>query len=292
MRKRKMTTVVLAWVLVSLLGTFAYHALAQEAAPAPAAAAAATTEEVKPETKTTLWQTIKTGGIIMFPLGLLSVAMIALGVYGFIITPENKMLTPALIPGIQESLDHLRLDEVTTICNSNPSLLTNILNAGLQRISDGVLDVQSMEKAMEEASVEETSAGLKIISYLSIVAQIAPMLGLLGTVSGMIKAFDKIKGGGMGKPELLAGDIGEAMVTTATGLIIGIPAMFLYFYLKGRYTTNVAKLGRVLGNLAHRLVAASRRQAGLEPELPAAATAPEAEAKEEDEGPAPEAAKA
>lgn len=210
---------------------------------------------------TTLWGIIRQGGIIMFPLGLLSVAMIALAVYGFMIVPERKMLTPELIPSIQEALNDLRLDEVTSVCNNHPSMLTNILHAGLQRISDGILDVPSMEKAMEEASVEETSAGLKMISYLSIIAQIAPMLGLLGTVSGMIKAFQKISLGGMGKPELLAGNIGEAMVTTATGLIIGIPAMVLYFYLKGRYTSNVARLGRILGNLSHNLVAASRRQA-------------------------------
>jgi biopolymer transport protein ExbB len=131
--------------------------------------------------------------------------------------------------------------------------------SGIQRLSDGYLDVESMEKAMEEASVEETAAGLKPINYLSIIAQIAPMLGLLGTVSGMIKAFDKIGKGGMGKPEALAGNIGEAMITTATGLIIGIPAMFFYFFLKGKYLSNVSRLARMLGNLSHSLVSASRR---------------------------------
>jgi biopolymer transport protein ExbB len=72
----------------------------------------------------------------------------------------------------------------------------------------------------------------------------------------------------MGKPEVLAGNIGEAMVTTATGLLIGIPAMFLYFYLKSRYTSNVVRLGRVLGNLSHHLVAATRRAA--DGDIPAA----------------------
>jgi len=113
---------------------------------------------------------------------------------------------------------------------------------------------------MEEASVHEVTAGLKPINYLSIIAQIAPMLGLLGTVSGMIKAFQKIGMGGMGKPELLAADIGEAMVTTATGLIIGIPAMFFYFYLKTRFMSNVSEMSRLLGNLCHQLVSAARRQ--------------------------------
>ena len=71
----------------------------------------------------------------------------------------------------------------------------------------------------------------------AVVASVAPMIGLLGTVSGMISAFQTIGRGGMGRPELLAGDIGEALITTATGLVIGIPAMIAYFVLKNRLNT-------------------------------------------------------
>ena len=224
---------------------------------AQAADATAAVEEF--DSSITFITLLKQGGMLMYPLGLLSVATIGLAVYGFMIVRTGKMLTPELVPPLQEALDHLDLEQAVQICRGTPSILTNIVQAGLLRISDGILDVPSMEKAMEEASVEEVSAGLKTISYLSIIAQIAPMLGLLGTVSGMIKAFQKIGQGGMGKPEVLAGDIGEAMVTTASGLLIGIPAMFLYFYLKNRYSSNISRLGRVIGNLSHRLVAASRR---------------------------------
>jgi biopolymer transport protein ExbB len=258
--------ILLAAMLAMVLGgaVSAVMAQAPAAAPAPVAAPAAGAVEggaAPPAERTTFGELLKQGGWFMFPLGLLSVGTIALAVYGFMIVPEKKMLTPELVPQLQDALNKLHMDDATGICNANPSLLTNILNAGLQRISDGVLDVPAMEKAMEEASVEETSAGLKIINYLSIIAQIAPMIGLLGTVWGMIGAFDKIGQGGMGRPELLADDIGQAMVTTAAGLIIGIPAMFLYFHLKGAYNANVTRLGRVLGNLSHSLVAASRRAA-------------------------------
>jgi biopolymer transport protein ExbB len=242
-------TVCLAGILPALHGQ-------EEAAPAPTAGEPA---QQAPGTTTNLWSLWKTGGLLMWPLGLLSVATAALSVYGFLIIRDKKMLTPDLVPLLQDAMGRLQLQDAVNICNGSPSLLTNVLNAGLQRISDGVLDIPSMEKAMEEASVEETSAGLKAISYLSITAQVAPMVGLLGTVSGMIKAFDKIGKGAMGKPEILAGDIGEALITTAFGLMIGIPAMFLYFYLKSRYTSNVTKLGRVIGNLTHHLVSASRR---------------------------------
>ncbi len=214
-------------------------------------------QEEAPQSMTTLWGLWKVGGIVMYPILGLCIAAVTIAIFGYINTPEKKMLTPHLVPQIQDAIDQINLQEVQTICNANPSLLTNILGAGVQRIGeDGEVDVPAMEKAMEEASVEEAAAGMRTISYLSICAQLAPMLGLLGTVTGMIKAFDAIAHGGMGKPDLLAGNIGEAMVTTAFGLIVGIPAMFAYFHLKTRYSTNLARLSRVLGNLLHRLSAA------------------------------------
>ena len=72
------------------------------------------------------------------------------------------------------------------------------------------------------------------------------MLGLLGTVSGMIKAFQTMATGGMGKPELLAGNIGEALITTATGLIIAIPAMISYFIFKNNFIKNMSTMGRLV----------------------------------------------
>lgn len=83
---------------------------------------------------------------------------------------------------------------------------------------------------------------LRWIQYLNVIATIAPMVGLLGTVSGMIGAFQTIATGGMGKPELLAGDIGEALITTATGLTIGIPAMVFFFVLRNRLDGRLEQL--------------------------------------------------
>jgi len=75
------------------------------------------------------------------------------------------------------------------------------------------------------------------------------MIGLLGTVSGMISAFQTIGDGGMGKPELLASDIGEALMTTATGLVIGIPAMVFYFIMKNRLGTQMIATVQAASNL-------------------------------------------
>jgi biopolymer transport protein ExbB len=246
-------------VAAVLLAAFSAHMVrAQDEAPPEGAEVAGTTEEVVAK-ETSLWGIIKQGGITMFPLGLLSVAGIGLIIYGFMIVRTDKMLKLELVPQLQDDLTNLNYEDAKNLCISEPCIMTNILNAGLDRISDGVLDVPSMEKAMEEASVQEVTVGMRPISYLSIIAQVAPMLGLFGTVLGMIKAFQKISLGGMGNAELLAGHIGEAMVTTATGLVIAIPTMLFYFYLKTRFMSNVSQLSRVLGNLTHHVVAASRR---------------------------------
>lgn len=234
-------------------------ALAQEtAAAAPEAAAAA---EAAGPSMTTLGGLWAVGGICMYPIAGLLIGAIAITIFGFRNTPESKMLTPHLLPSLYAAIDVLDLAQVQTICAANPALLTNILSAGIQRIGeDGTIDTAAMEKAMEEASAEEISAGMKPLNFLSIFAQLAPMFGLLGTVTGMIKAFDAIAKGGMGKPDALAGNIGEAMVTTAFGLIVGIPTMFSYFALKSRFSANSTRLGRVIGNLLYRLEAAAKKQ--------------------------------
>ena len=90
----------------------------------------------------------------------------------------------------------------------------------------------------------------------------------------MIGAFDKIGLGAMGSPEKLAGDIGEAMITTAAGLMIAIPAMFAYFYFKAQFTSNIARVSRLLGNLAHHLGVTLKNGGVVENDSAADASAP------------------
>jgi biopolymer transport protein ExbB len=89
---------------------------------------------------------------------------------------------------------------------------------------------------------------MKPINFLSIIGGTAPMLGLLGTVSGMIKAFALIAQGNMGDPAKLAGAIGEALITTATGLVIAIPAMISYFLFKNNFIKTMSTMGRMVGH--------------------------------------------
>lgn len=243
--------------LLAALATIAVAqaVVAQAPAAAPAAAAAPVAAAAPKDQSVTLWGMWKTGGWAMYPIGTLSIAGLALTVFGFLFLREPKMVQSSLLPLLQNQVSNLDFRSASATCSGTPGVFTNIVNAGLLRLSDGITDVQTIEKAMEEAAVEENTNGLRPISYLSIIASVAPMFGLLGTVSGMIKAFQKIGLGAMGDPEKLAGDIGEAMITTAFGLLVGIPFMFFYFYLKSRFQGNMARIGRLAGNLTHHLAA-------------------------------------
>jgi biopolymer transport protein ExbB len=121
-------------------------------------------------------------------------------------------------------------------CRQNSGFLTNVFAAGALRLDSTAADngKPAAENAITDAiDNQETRMGFWL-NMISVIAAVSPMVGLLGTVSGMIKAFQKIGMGGMGKPEQLAGNIGEALITTAAGLVVGIPAMLAFFILRGK----------------------------------------------------------
>jgi biopolymer transport protein ExbB len=110
-------------------------------------------------------------------------------------------------------------------------VLARVLAAALGRVSDG-------REGMEEAAAAESYRALydlrRNVRPVGIVASVAPLMGLLGTVLGMIQAFDSVSGGGLGRGEELARGIAKALLTTGAGLIVAIPALLVYHYLKWR----------------------------------------------------------
>lgn len=207
------------------------------------------TVQVEPE-KTTFLALLKQGGWAMIPLGLLSLALIYFIVENLISLREKNLLHSEKMP---EYLDLMVAGKVLPAlehCRENATMFTLVFGAGLERCMDeDDIDYGKVRESVEEATIEQMAQLMKPIDYLSIIGAIAPMLGLLGTVSGMIKAFNTMGAQGMGKPEALAGNIGEALLTTATGLVIAIPAMLFFFYFKKGFSKTLASLGRNLGFL-------------------------------------------
>ena len=165
----------------------------------------------------TLFELLKQGGWAMYPLGILSLALLCLILLCWLQTSPaqfgfkpSRWVDQPVIRALEERFADLPPDlRHERLCEALPSV---------------------------EGSV------MRWIQYMNVIATIAPMVGLLGTVSGMIGAFQTIASGGMGKPELLAGDIGEALITTATGLVIGIPAMIAFFIMRNRLDARLESL--------------------------------------------------
>ncbi|MCK5675777.1 MAG: MotA/TolQ/ExbB proton channel family protein [Verrucomicrobia bacterium] len=203
------------------------------------------------EQKTNLISLIKTGGWAMWPLGAFSFTMTILVIQNFINLRSKKLLHTEQMPELLEMMLGKKVKTALIYCRKHPSMFANTFGAGLERCLDGKVEIDSnkVKESVEEASVEQMSQLMKPIDLLSIIGASAPMLGLLGTVSGMIKAFNTMGTQGMGKPELLAENIGEALITTATGLVIAIPAMFFFFYFKKGFQKTLATLGRNIGFL-------------------------------------------
>lgn len=202
-----------------LLPTFAFA----ETAETPTAAAT--------QSSLSLWGLIQQGGWAMYPLGACSLVMFFLIVYSWKETGAKKFFSAQQSAAAREALSAGDFEKSRSTLQSSNTLLGRALAPAIPKLQHNSEKAENL--FIENLEAEENSVS-QWVTYLNVVASVAPMIGLLGTVSGMISAFQTIGRGGMGRPELLAGDIGEALITTATGLTIGIPAMIAYFVLRNR----------------------------------------------------------
>lgn len=197
----------------------------------------------------TMWQIIKAGGGVMIVLAFLSIAALSLIVYYFLSIKQEKLLPGAFLDRTINLIDETRLTEVKMIAETNQNLIADVLQAGLSRVDKGAVMVK---EAMEDEGRRLIDGLWQRLSYLADIAAIAPMVGLLGTVLGMIQAFNVIAfQSGAVKPILLASGISKAMVTTASGLMVAIPAMMFYSYFRGIIQDVSSRLENVSTELYH-----------------------------------------
>ncbi len=229
------------------------------ALPARAQDAAATEE-----TSTSLLGLLQQGGWAMFPLGLTALFMCFLIFYCWRETRPGRFVAGDLVGRLAEPLRQRDVEGARSLCGSTNAVLARCLNAALGKARPEKPDAnrEKIEGSfMDNVEAEDGAIG-QWINYLNVVAAVAPMIGLLGTVSGMISAFQTIGQVGMGDPSALASDIGEALVTTATGLVIGIPAMVAYFIFRNSLNTNILKTVETGGDLIDELVEGGDKDEG------------------------------
>lgn len=219
------------WVLGLLVATAAEVALAQTGEAASSG--------LRVESKHTLAMMIRSGGWAMWPLGACSVLTVGLVVLNFLRVGVNKMVPPALVGQLNTAAAAGDVQQLWALASSQDCLFARSLSAGLKHLNpeDPLGSRPKMESAIVETAGQQESQYAFYVNFLALLTSMAPMWGLLGTVSGMIGAFSKIGAGGMGKPEMLAKNIGEALVCTASGLLIAISAMGFYFLFRNILNT-------------------------------------------------------
>ncbi len=186
---------------------------------------------------TSLFGLIASGGWSMWILGLFSLAVIGLGIYCYLDLRPANFCPTRLTDQLGQEMATANLKAVAGMVKDDSTTLGRMMAAFAHEIEEtgySTDDNQLIRDLMMEAGIKHNRRRARVINYFSVLAQAAPMMGLLGTVSGMIKAFGTLGNRGMGDPGLLAANISEALVTTATGLVIALPAIFLYFFFRDR----------------------------------------------------------
>lgn len=181
----------------------------------------------------------KAGGLLMLPLFISSIIAIAIIAERFWSLQAKRISPPELIPHIWQWLNREQVsdDRIRALQKNSP--LGQILAAGLLTRND--------TRDITKESIEDTGRHVTVslernLNTLGTIAAITPLMGLLGTVIGMIKVFAVITTEGVGNPETLANGISEALITTATGLFVAIPSVIFYRYFRGKINILVVDM--------------------------------------------------
>lgn len=174
----------------------------------------------------------RAGGFLMWPILLCSVVMVAFIFERWVGLRPRRLFPLKLRAVLLELAREGRLEEAREHCRANPSAFARLVGGGLARAESGGFE---MEEGLEAEGVRVLYNLRSNCKPLSVMADVAPLLGLMGTVTGMIKAFDVVaKSNALGRTELLAGGISEALLTTAFGLMVAVPSVIAYHIFRSR----------------------------------------------------------
>ena len=193
-----------------------------------AAAPAKKSDEGKKET---FLDVLSHGGLVMFPIGLCSIAMLWLSIDIALRTGRKRMAPETDLALAQDAFRAGDYVGAYQAMKAADSPYASVVRAGLGSVGYG-------KAATEESilfEVDKVNSTLQTrINYLSVIGVCTPMIGLIGTVLGMIKAFSTLGAAGLGDPGKLAGAIGEVLVATASGLFIAVPAFMMFYFLRNK----------------------------------------------------------
>ncbi|MFZ2509012.1 MAG: MotA/TolQ/ExbB proton channel family protein [Steroidobacteraceae bacterium] len=213
-----------------------------------------------------MWEIIAAGGLVMVPIILCSVVAVAIVIERLWTLQRKRVIPRELTDRVWKLVETRTLTDRHIEALARNSPLGRVLAAGLANRNHGR---EIMTEQIEDTGRHVVHELERFLNTLGTIAAISPLLGLLGTVTGMISAFNAITEAGVGDPRALSGGIGEALITTAAGLIVAIPALFAYRYLRGAVDALVVDMEKEATRLvqafdrtgAHSLAPERRREA-------------------------------
>ena len=217
----------------------------------------------------TVYEVLEKGRIMMVPIIAASVIGLAIALERLFGLRRGRIAPRKLYPEVEAALKSEGVAAAIASCESRPSPLGRVLKAGLDcfRVlapaGVGVADIESsMNEAMGDIAAQELWRLRAPTRRLGFIANVSPLMGLLGTVMGMIRLFDVIgRKGAVGNVQELAGGIAEALITTAAGLIVAIPFLFLYEHFRSKAERNIHIVAELGTRLTRAVVAHTTTQA-------------------------------
>lgn len=185
-------------------------------------------------------------GIVVLILGL-SVVSVYFIVEHLLTITRKKLIPDSAMAELEALIVHGEINKAIDVCHQkeNYSLSVEVILAGLERYKASEFGYAEYRSAVEEAGEDQTGKLYRRTEVLNVIGAVAPMLGLTGTVLGMIEAFTKIASlDGAARPQELAGGIGQALITTLLGLLVAIPTMVAFSYFRNRIDSLVAEAGK------------------------------------------------
>jgi biopolymer transport protein ExbB len=199
---------------------------------------------------TTVFQVFRNAGIVGALIVVLSVIALAVIIENVVSLKRDKLAPPELIDEVQALFDEGQYQEAMELCENEPTFFTRIAGAGVSKIGHSY---EVIEQSIAEMGDEESIRLHQKIGWLSLIANVAPMMGLLGTVMGMVKSFNVIAAsGGQANPAELAGGISEALLTTMFGLIVAIPTTAAFAFLRNKLVRTIIEVGAIVEDLFER----------------------------------------
>lgn len=197
------------------------------------------------------------GGWVMHAIAASSIGVLTLMAYCATRIRKPTMIPPSLQSSLETAMENQDVTSAIELCEADPSSLAHVIKETLTKAGAGVeyYSKADLEAAAAETIFHEETRYMLWVNMLNAIAAVAPMMGLLGTVSGMISSFDQLAAGAS-KPSDFAGGIGEAMLTTAAALIVAIPAMLAYFVFKNVLQSLISNLAHTTSTLINRFVSA------------------------------------